>query len=206
MNKIYQRYIVAGPGRTGSSLITTILSDTLGLKKIFRPKDTKQLSRWVAQTHNPRIQFTDQDVLVIKSTRDLLPTLISSCIASHYNEWTTYTSRVDSPFVIDLDDFENRFIWANRWHEAFDYYTKYTNTVTIDFESVTADFGYVFDAIGLARPEEIKTIINKSPRNQSNIANLTEVIECYNRLKQDPYLNTTPITSFKWASLDFKWV
>jgi len=195
---MHRRYIVAGPGRTGSTLIWSILSDSLGLKTILWPNQADQFDQWVTQTHDPQIQFPDQDVLVIKSTRDLFSTLISSCIAAHYNEWTSYSSKIDTPFVINLDDFENRFIWTNQWHEAFDYYTKYTNTITVDFESVVNDFGYVFDAIGQARPAEIKTSVPKSPRDQSNIANLPEVIECYNRLKQDQYLNTAPITEFEW--------
>jgi LPS sulfotransferase NodH len=63
-------YIVAGPGRTGSRLICSLLEQATGSPVVTHYTHNKinNLKEWIYHTHNPKLQL-DPSIKVICSTR-----------------------------------------------------------------------------------------------------------------------------------------
>jgi hypothetical protein len=177
-------YIVAGPGRTGSSLIAAELGQALGVP-VLTDSTINRITAdcCVVHTHNPRLQLDPDACVIVSHRRNLFDTIVSSCIASHYNEWTVYTSD-QTPFQVALDDFENRYIWTKRWYEAFDTYTQYNNKTTVEYEKFIADYA----GTNTKSPRDGKTVIT----------NYHTLVEFFKELECNEFINTAPIDTFQW--------
>jgi hypothetical protein len=190
-------YIVAGPGRTGSTLITSLLSKNLKLP-IFYDTSMTTSQPFVMQTHNPKLQLDPAITVIYADRKNLFDTVISSCIANYYCEWTAYTNTIKPPLYVDYEDFYNRYLWCKRWREAFLHYTKYDRIITIDFDKLIDNYDYLFTALHLNNAG-LQPDIKKSPRDITAINNIEEVKMWFAQLENDIFLNSANITSFEWG-------
>lgn len=178
-------FIVAGPGRTGSTLVSTYIERIL--KLIDHP------NQFVLQTHDFRLQLDPSIPVILVKRKDLFAHTLSGVIADHYNEWTEYTNK-DGTFVADGSIFKNKYVWNLRWFEAFDHFTAYQSTTEIFFEDFIVDPTLISKAAGLP-DHDIPVETEKSPYRPERIENLDEIKDLFHRLENEAGIRNFPLDS-----------
>jgi len=183
-----QSFLIASPGRTGSSFLTDYiknLSKALGINDVS-----------VTQTHDATTQMSQDTVAIQCRRRDLWAHTLSSVISQKRNEWIEYTD-CNEDFVIDLDDFENKYVWNLRWFDAFEHYTRYDKRIDLFFEDFMQDHMVINRSLGF--PEvAASTDTHPSPNLKNKIKNLQELKSFFDRLESNDHLHTFPITQRCW--------
>ena len=195
------KYLVAGPGRTGSVLIATLLSKATGFRIVtdITPHKDEIASPVIYHSHIATIQLSEDVITVCPIRTNLFDSILSSVIAEHTAEWFHY-SGVTELIKVDFDLVEKKYIWCKRWQEAFSYYTHYKNKIYLDFNQFTEDPAVVFKAVGLLPPENITLTTKKSPYGKHNILNFEELEYFFKKLECDTIINSCPITEFDWGN------
>lgn len=179
-------FLVASPGRTGSSFLTSYIKK---LSEQFYPVS-------VVQTHNGMEQLPRNTVAIACRRRDLWSHTLSSVIAEKRDEWVKYTECNES-FTIDLDKFENKYVWNLRWFDAFEYYTSYDTRINLYYEDFMQDHMLINRCLGL--PEiPVETTTRPSPDLKNKIQNLEELKLLFDKLESNEYLHTFPIHERCW--------
>ena len=195
------QYLVAGPGRTGSVLVATLLSKATGFRMVtdITPSKTEIDATVIYHSHIATMQLPEDVVVVCPVRANLFDTVLSAVIAEHTAEWSQYSGNID-PINIDFESVERKYIWCKRWQEAFSYYTHYKNKIYLDFDQFTQDPSVIYTATGLPVPSNITLPTTKSPYGTHNILNFDEMKYFFNKLENDVPINSCDITEFDWGN------
>ena len=186
-----KKYLVVGPGRTGSTFLIKYLTK---LANVLSSNDQEKIEVW--QTHDPKLQLDHNNVIIMSRRKDLWAAIISSILANHYGEWVNYTNQPGT-FVADLDDFENRYVWQCRWHEAFEYYTSYNHRINIYFEDFVSNPLHINEKLNLPLIS-IPAQTQPSPYKEDRIENLEELKSRFLYLENDWETHNFPIHMREW--------
>lgn len=185
-------WLIAGPGRTGSSFLLNYLTNYFALENTSGIK--------IVQTHDATLQLDSDSLVICSRRRDLWQHTLSSVIAQHYNEWTEYRKE-DEDFTIDFKSFENKYLWNLRWFEAFDHYTRYNLRLNLYFEDFINNQSIINQTLQL-QPASCVTTTKPSPHKQDRIRNLPELKAFYKKLQHNTHLHSFPITERCWLDVN----
>lgn len=187
-------WLIASPGRTGSSFLLNYLTNYFALEKTSGIK--------IVQTHDATLQLASETLVICSRRRDLWQHTLSSVIAQHYDEWTEYRKE-DEDFAVDFESFENKYLWNLRWFEAFYHYTRYDATVDLHYEDFINNQSIINQTLKL-QPISYAAATKPSPHKQARITNLPELMAFYEKLQQNTHLHSFPITERCWCWHDIK--
>lgn len=195
------QYLVASPGRSGSIFACSVVARAMHLYPIYGNWRNLPLVRpSVLHSHEAKLQL-NPDVKVIQvHRRNVFAQIISAMIAEEYNQWSNYDATNKKPFVANIDQFFDKYIWHKKWHQAFEHYTQYKNVQHVWFE----------DFIGNA--EKLCTLLNipqtsnlphskKSPFGEHYISNIERLKKEFNHLENDTSLQQSAVEKFNWDDL-----
>jgi len=195
------KYLVASPGRSGSVFVSWVMAKSLNLQPIY--SDWRKLTvdqPAVLHSHEAKLQL-DKDVTVIQvHRRDVFAQVISAIIAEEYNEWRVYQVTDKQPFVADIDKFYDKYVWHKKWHQAFEYYTQYTNVQHVWFEDFIGNAERLCDLLNIPKKDDLPKS-QKSPYNQNYILNIEQLKQEFRRLENDTHLQQCAIQEFNWDDL-----
>lgn len=111
------------PGRTGSLLILSFLSNVAKVTPIVR-YDTDNIGplkpKEILHSHTPEdVHLANQDTFFILSTRNLIDCTYSRIIGRHTNRWRYYQNRgTVNPFTITIEDYLSAYNFTVNYYKA----------------------------------------------------------------------------------------
>ena len=174
-------YIVLGPARTGSILLTTIISNFYknDCEVIFY--ETTRLpvidlsKNYIIHTHSKDI--LDQIAidpkyitLVISKRKDIFSSVMSAIIASRTKEYYSYTDNTVEPFSITCSEFFKIFIDRYlKWYNDINFSLNYHKIATIYYEDFINNYSNVGTILNLPYIESYNISSTKSPYNYKDV-------------------------------------
>ena len=157
-------YLVAGPGRTGSTWLSDIIKDQLGVDQVLCPVSSEDPARLthaltlppddpahltarlddpiaVVHTHDKlfieKYGISPENVfLIISRRRNTFEWILSNYIAMHTKEYGNYSNKEVEPFKMDFRRFQGKYLYRENWYNNFNFNLPYFNTATIYYEDM----------------------------------------------------------------------
>jgi hypothetical protein len=173
------RFIINSPGRTGSILIASALSDVLK-KEIKYIDDTKVIddNDWIVHNHNPNLVIPNKSdwVLIVSHRRDKFKGVISYINAEITNEYSKYSNRKFLQKYIPVETFarilRERYIFYNETDRI-----GYAKVVDIYLEDMLKYPYHLFEKLG--QNIKMPILTEKCPYEKELISNFDELEEYY---------------------------
>jgi hypothetical protein len=180
------KFIIVGPGRTGSILIARALSDILK-KEIKYMDDTKVINAddCIVHNHDPRLTVSDKSqwIMIVSRRRDKFKGVVSHINAEITNEYNGYSNSKFPKTHIPIETFIKIFLQRDNFYDELDR-NGYAKVVDIYLEDVLQYPYYLFDQLG----QKIKMPIwtEKCPYGKEMISNIIELETYYQNNMNSP--------------------
>ena len=200
------KYLLWGPGRTGSILYSTLINSYINAQtgeidniRFIQTGETPIWDKPIVHTHMVDLtSFAPDDFQRIVTTRSLLDTTLSVLLAEHVNKHTISTDKdreeyvnryTDYRFDIDPIKFFHRLSSDSRnYKRVFTQLKKdNVNYIELDYETYAFDYKAFYEKLGLSWEYNSDNILvnHKMPVNKFKIiSNLTEIVELYTNIKK----------------------
>ena len=181
-------YIIYGPGRTGSQLITNELANFFTSEYTVYYDVLPDINpKAIIHTHNPNSKILNKEdfVCILSRRRDELAGILSEHIAMHTGEYGIY-------YKFDRGEKIDPFILAKEKilggvHARRDFYSQidtlgYAKVVDIYLEDMLQYPYYLFESLGIPNVN-IEYHCTKCPYGTELIINIDEIREYYQEIK-----------------------
>ena len=185
-------WFIIGPGRTGSTLLSTIIANSIDCKYVLRlPRKMMQLREGdVFHTHNidflPLIADHTQCII---STRDIIDSTLSKIIAEHtkiYGYWTESDitkCETMSKVRIPRNVFEREIVYRTDFFKRLDK-AKPKNSIIMPYENFKNDPTIIRDILSLPVVEDNVLPMHTPRIYEEWISNWDEVCEFITEYRQ----------------------
>jgi hypothetical protein len=166
-------YLVLGPGRTGSVMLSRMIEQGLDLtyKDVPNFTTSTECQSWITanisaeqnyvlHTHTKFICDVidpSQTVLILSKRRNLFDSVMSEQVAVHTRQWNSYTTLSPKPVTISKFLFASRFRRLLTWYDSIDYTKNWANIVELYYEDLV-EHGHTIVAESLAAPDYNLTV------------------------------------------------
>ena len=170
--ELTNKFLILGPGRTGSQLIANALQEEFQTPAYFWYTDG--VDNKIIHSHDqPDIKDKSDWILIISRRYDQFKGAISQLVADTTKEWSTYSNKQINPVYISTAHFKSILETRQEYYNKIDM-TGYASVVDIYFEDVLQYPYYLFEKLGIPNVKtQIKT--EKSPYGREIISNYSEL-------------------------------
>ena len=148
-------YVVAGPGRTGSTWLAQLIAENTSSRIHNLPTgdpeiDTKTVDE-ITERGKPEVIHTHEQnlattleidpraiSLVISRRRNTYAMILSHFVAGHTGEYGEYTGKEIEPVAMDLTRFKRAYKYRDSWYEKVNLTLPYANISTVYYEDIVS--------------------------------------------------------------------
>jgi LPS sulfotransferase NodH len=189
-------YLVLGPGRTGSVMLSRMVEHGLDLVYADMPNFTTKLEChfWIKSNINPAQDYVlhthskficdvitpASTTLILSKRRNLFEIVMSEQVANCTRQWNTYTNIKPQPVTISKVQFIRRHQRLVEWYDSVDLNKDWSNVVELHYEDlVEQGHAIVKDKLAIEQYNQSAPITGKqSPHKyQDWISNWEELKE-----------------------------